>query len=40
MKILEEGWNAIPLSTLCNLVDSLPTRCQEVICAKGYSIDQ
>ncbi len=35
-QILQEGWRSLPASTLNNLVDSMPHRCQAVIDANGY----
>lgn len=35
-EMFKKEWNNIPLSTLVNLVDSMPRRCSAVIKAKGY----
>ncbi|VDL68497.1 unnamed protein product [Nippostrongylus brasiliensis] len=34
---LEEEWKSIPQSTIDNLLDSMPRRCQAVIDAKGFA---
>ena len=34
-KVIQSEWDAIPISTLENLVDSMPNRCIEVLCRNG-----
>ena len=35
-RILQAAWTRIPLSTIHNIVDSMPRRLEDVICLKGY----
>ena len=37
MLVLQDGWNAIPVETLRDLVHSMPKRIEAVIKAKGYA---
>ena len=37
-RIMVEEWNAIPVSVLINLVDSMKRRCEEVIVKNGERI--
>uniref|UniRef100_A0A914YUJ1 Transposase n=1 Tax=Panagrolaimus superbus TaxID=310955 RepID=A0A914YUJ1_9BILA len=34
---LEQEWSKIPLSTIHDLIESMPRRCADVIAAKGYA---
>jgi transposase len=39
MQFMVEEWSSIPKTTLINLVDSMPTRCELVIKSKGERIE-